>query len=519
MLRTCRGLCALLATVALLSTTACGGGGGSGGGVGVEPDVKSFSLAPQTTLTPDDVKHFLNRTQFAVTQSAYDDVMATGLNAYVDQMLVAPLDPTFEQAAIDATIPVDERLEPDEDDVQEWWLYILLNSDAPFREALAMFWHDHFATGIEVLSSSERRWYLDHVNLLRTSGAGDFRQFLFDVAVDNTMLDWLDGFRSRVNNINENWAREFWELFTLGEGNGYTQADIEEAARCFTGFDDMDDPNNQDLRIVEYVPSRHDEGDKMVLETTITGRTGQDGLLEYNDVIDLTLSTRPVAEYIVKKLWEYFVYVDPPQEVIDQLAQVFRDNDYELSPVLAMMFKSEAFFSNRAKDGIIKSPVDYGVGFMRSTGLQSPLRDVRSALGASGQLPSEPPDVSGWEQGALWLSAQTAVERANLINDVITDRDYQANTLQVDVRDLLPPGADPQTPPTVEEIVDGLTGLLDVDLTDDERTQLITYLNTDRENDGTIVDDAFDPANDTHVDERVRGLLYILSQHPSYHVR
>lgn len=513
-----RGLRALFLAAACLTVTACGGGGGGGGSsAGATPDQKATSLAPQVAMTTEDIQHLLARTHFGATPQLTADVQSMGVGPFVDAMLDAPLDPTVETLALDQNIPAAERLEPDRSDVQEWWLWLLMNSDAPFREALTMFWHDHFATGISVLGSNERRWYLDHVNLLRTGGMGDLRQLLFDLATDNTMLDWLDGFRSRRGSINENWAREFWELFTLGEGNGYTQADIEEAARCFTGFDDMNDPNNADLRIVTYVPDRHDEGDKDVLGAVIQGRTGDDGINEYFDVIDLTLNTRPVAEYICTKLWSYFVYPDPPQQIVDDLAQALRDSNYDMRPVLAMIFKSEAFFSARAKSGIVKSPVDYGVGFIRTTGLGITPNDLRRALSDAGQLPSEPPNVAGWEQGALWLSAQTAVERANLITDCITDRNYQENTLQFDINTILPPGADPQTPPTVEEIVDAMVARLNVTVTPTERDQLIIYMNTQRQSDGTIVDDPFDLATD--VSERVRGLLFILSQHPTYHVR
>lgn len=504
-----------------LLLAACGGGGGSGGGGGgdiLPPDEKATSLAAQQSFTDDDIVHFLKRTHFGVKPDEFDAVKQMGIPAYVDAMLARQLDETFDQSMLDAEVPANDQASPSAEQFERWWLRIMMNTDDPFREVLAMFWHDHFATGITILDGNERYWWYDHMRLLRTGGYGNFREFLFNMSIDWTMLDWLDGRRSRAGDINENFAREFWELFTLGEGNGYTQQDIEEAARCFTGYDDFTDENDNDLRKVRYEEDRHDTGDKIIFGMTVPGRSGADAWMEYYDVIDLTFQNRPVAEFIVTKLWNYFAYENPPQELIDGLALVFRNNNYELAPLMAAMFKSEAFYSVPAKAGIMKSPVDYGVGFIRSTGLILRPSQLEDNLTASGQRPTRPPNVAGWEQGDLWFSAQYAVERANMIQDCIEDRNRQADA-GVDVRDLLPEGADAQTPPTPEEIVDGLSQLLDVELTDELRTTLITYLNTDRENDGTIVDDAFDPANNTHIDERVRGLLYILSQHPTYHVR
>ncbi len=515
---TTRLLTALTALLIVFTTSACGGGGGGGGGQVVPPDGKALSLTPKASFSSDDVCHLLMRTHFGITQQEHDGAMAMGLDAYVDQMVDFQLDPVFEAAALDATIPVEDRDDPSREQLERWWIYIMTHTDQPFVEALAMFWHDHFATLTDVLDGDERWWYFNHLNLVRTSGRANFRQFLFDMATDWVMLDFLDGIRSRVNNINENFAREFWELFTLGEGNGYTQEDIEEAARCFTGYDDFTDANDGDREKIRWEADRHDTGDKTIFGQTITGRSGDTAWLEYFDVIDLTLSERPVAEYIVTKLWEYFVYANPPQELVDQFAQVFRDNNWEIAPVLKTMFKSEAFYSSAAKVGIMKSPVDYGVGFIRSTTLNIEESRLEDGLTASGQRPTRPPNVAGWEHGDLWHSAQNAVERANMIQDCITRRSYQASQ-NIDLANLLPPGVDANTPPTADEVVDYFEFLLHVDLSQSEEIKYVDFLNSFRQSDGTVVVDPFNPEDSRHVDERVRGLLFMFSQHPAYHVR
>jgi hypothetical protein len=129
------------------------------------------------------------------------------------------------------------------------------------------------------------------------------------------------------------------------------------------------------------------------------------------------------------------------------------------------------------------------------------------------QRPTQPPDVNGWPRGTLWLSAQGMIERANFLRRCIVSRDLQSG-VGISVADLLPAGR-----PTAEEVVDRLAWLLRVTLSPDERATCVTYLDTIRQADGQTVASPFDPTDNRHLEERVRGLLYILGQHPSYLIR
>jgi hypothetical protein len=181
--------------------------------------------------------------------------------------------------------------------------------------------------------------------------------------------------------------------------------------------------------------------------------------------------------------------------------------------VLSVLFKSEAFYSAKSKAGLVKGPVDHGIGFIRSTGLVIPIRAVDTAMTLEGQRPTQPPTVNGWPVGTEWLSAQAMLDRANVVLTCIADRVRQAEA-GIDVADLLPPGT-----PTSGEVVDSLAARLRVTLSPSDRTACVTYLDTQRLADGTVVPSPFDPTNPTHVDQRVRGLLYILAQHPTYQIR
>jgi uncharacterized protein (DUF1800 family) len=463
------------------------------------------------TFSADDVGHLLNRTRFGPNARDLAAVQAQGVPAFVDAMLVLPSSTALEQQV--ATDEIEDPLFPQEHELVRWWLRLMQENPNAFQEVLALFWHDHFATSQEILGGDKKHWWLAHVNLFRHGGTGNLRTLLVQLAQDWTMLEWLDGVRSTRRAPNENFAREFWELFTLGVDNGYTQDDIVQAARCFTGYRTRYDDVTERSR-VEFDATRHDTGTKSILGESVAGRIGADGALEYADMVDLTLAERPVAEFICRRLFEFFCYLNPPSDVVDELAALLRSSGYELAPVLARLLTSQAFYSNTSKAGLVKSPVEFALGFVRATGLRTHMDDLDVALADAGQRPTMPPNVNGWPGGTLWLSAQSMIERANYTRDCLVHRGTDVQ-VGLDLRSLLPAG----TATTAPEAVDALAALLRVTLSESDRAALVGYLGTQRQSNGTIVDSPFDAANDGHVAERVGGLLYVLAQHPTYHVR
>jgi hypothetical protein len=505
------------ALFAVLATSACGGAGAPpdpGGGGGPDP---FGSMAPKTSFTDAEIRHLLVRTRFGVTPADLDRVAAIGVPAFVAEMLVFPPvgSTPWEQTAAQILVNEDDPpgLEggfPNQGQVAQWWQSLCLGNPNAFQEALGLFWHDHFATSTEVLEESNMYWFVSHANLFRGQGTGNLRALLVAVARDWAMLRWLDGITSTKDAPNENFAREFWELFTRGVDQGYTQADILEAARAFTGYRQRFNATTGQA-FVEFDPNRHDPGSKTVLGSVIPGQSLTD---DYQAVVDITLDTGTLSsEWFARKFLEHYCYADPPQARIDELAALLRGANWEIAPVLQALFVSEAFYSEKALEGFVKSPVEQGIGFMRSANLPIVLRDLDRSLVALGHRPSQPPNVNGWPGGELWLSAQGMVERSNLVEKAIAARTYQAG-LGISVADLLP------TPTaTSGEVVDALSALLRVDLAPDERTECVTYMDTQRLSNGTVISDPFDPTNPTDIDERVRGLLYILGQHPLFLIR
>jgi uncharacterized protein (DUF1800 family) len=497
-----------------LTLAACGGGGGAGsfgdpGGGSGEPG--ATSLAAKSSFSADDVGHLLTRTRFGLNGADLASVQQMGVPAFVDAMLVLPASSPVEAAATAAQ--VEDTAFPQEHELVRWWLQVMQDTSTPFQEVLALFWHDHFATSQVILGGDKKYWWPAHLDLFRRGGTGNLRTLLKSVAQDWTMLEWLDGVRSTRNAPNENFARELWELFTLGVDNGYTQADIVQAAKSFTGYRTRFNDVAQNS-FVAFDPNRHNTTNKTVFGQTVTGRTGADGANEYGDIVDLTLAQRPVAEYVCRKLLAHFCYPNPPASLVDSLAALLRASNYELAPVLSALFKSEAFYSATAKGALVKSPLDVALGFVRATGMRTHMDDIDVAVEAAGQRPTMPPNVNGWPGGTFWLSAQSMVERANYVRQCVTHRGQDVQ-VGLDLRALLPQGG--QT--TAPAAVDALAALLRVVLTAADRTICIDYLNTQRAANGTVSASPFNAANDTHIDERVRGLLYVLAQHPTYHVR
>src|SRR6266436_9996565 len=208
-----------------------------------------------------------------------------------------------------------------------WWADRMVATNRPLEEKMALFWHGHFATGEEKIR--DYRKMEQQLALFHRHATGRFRELLVDVARDPAMLAYLDAAQNVKGAPNENFAREVMELFTVGVGN-YTERDIREAARAFTGWIDDDLAFKVD-------PDKHDEGSK-----TFLARTGDfDGV----DILRIILEQKVTAEYISGKLYRFFVRENISPDVAVRLGAVLRDNNYEIAPLMRVIFLSRDFYS------------------------------------------------------------------------------------------------------------------------------------------------------------------------------
>jgi uncharacterized protein (DUF1800 family) len=288
-----------------------------------------------------------------------------------------------------------------------WWLYCMLHGGHPLREKLTLFWHNHFATSIVKVQSSAVMWRQNC--LLRTHALGKFEPFLQAISKDPAMLVWLDSNSNVKGKPNENYARELMELFSLGVGH-YTEHDIREAARAFTGWHTHGERFAFDARF-------HDGGPKTVL--------GQTGAWNGEDIVGIILTQPRAARFLVRKLYHFLISeaTIPPDPLLEPLCESFHQSDYDIAQLVRTMLASRHFYSEYAFRQRIKGPVEYVLGAVQAVYRAYSVNEVNyrplpqqalvSWLGAMGQRLFAPPNVKGWPGGRSWLDTSTVLERNN----------------------------------------------------------------------------------------------------------
>ena len=284
-----------------------------------------------------------------------------------------------------------------------WWAERMLVTRRPLQEKLTLFWHGHFATGNTKVRDT--RMMLRQNEMLRANAAGSFRDLLAGILTDPAMLVYLDNGENRKGHPNENFGRELLELFTMGVGN-YTEQDIREASRAFTGW-------TNDVLEFRFDPATHDDGEK-----TFLGRTGA---FNGDDIIDIILDTPVTADYISAKLYRFFVREELDESTRVALGATFRDAGYELKPLLRRVFLSRDFYSPASYATQVKSPVHLVVSTYRKLGLTAlpTIPDFGRLTARLGQTLFNPPNVAGWAGGRTWITPASLLERGNLFRDVL----------------------------------------------------------------------------------------------------
>jgi hypothetical protein len=285
----------------------------------------------------------------------------------------------------------------------QWWAQRMLTTQRPLEEKLALFWHGHFATSDDKVR--DYRKMLKQQALFYTYGNGSFRDLLIGVAKDPAMLVFLDAGDNVKGRPNENFGREILELFTMGVGN-YTETDIREAARAFTGW------TNDSLNFVVKA-DLHDNDEK----TFLGHRDNFDGI----GIIDIILEQDVTARFIAGKLYRFFVRDDPSPEFTAKLGKVFRDNHYAMAPLLTTIFLSRDFYSPPTYATQIKSPVQLVVSTYKKLGLTEipGVPDFDVLTRDLGQELFYPPNVAGWKGGRSWITPAILLQRGDFVRDAL----------------------------------------------------------------------------------------------------
>jgi uncharacterized protein (DUF1800 family) len=413
-----------------------------------------------TDKNPWDVKkvgHLYRRAAFGATSDELDAGVKAGPDKAVDALLAGGPGLEAFQEETDALVPSIARANAGQQ-ARAWWLYRMLYTPHPLREKLALFWHNHFATSNAKVNNAG--FMLGQYALLYKHALGHFGPLLQEVSKDPAMMVWLDTAVSKKDNPNENYARELMELFSLGIGN-YTEKDIREAARAFTGWE------IQGAEAV-YSPAQHDDTEKTVL--------GQKGKWKGEDVVRICLEQKPAPRFIAGKLYRFLVSESVPAtpELIDPLAEQFKKSDYDFGALVKTVLRSNLFFAPTVYRTRIKPPVDFALSVVR--GLEG--RIGTTALGAEleslGQSVFFPPNVKGWDGGQAWLNGQTLLYRQNLALALTSTEDARFGR-RTDPVNLLA-----KHKVKDEDAVDFLLRLfLQGDVADETRSKLVEYQRKD----------------------------------------
>jgi len=449
------------------------------------------------------VARLFRRAGFGATTTEIDTWARRGYGAAVDSLLAfTPASGRPDNAELHAMIALAAAVDaeglqlPDITIFQRWWLDRMATTRYPLEEKLTLHWHGHLASGYQKVALVAPM--LRQNKLLREMAGGDFRALCDAITADPAMLIYLDGAQNQVNGINENYGREFMELFTLGRNNGYTQRDVVAAARCFTGY--TVDPTTY---AATFQPTLHDAGLK-----TLLGNTGNWGP---RDVTDIVLDRHPgghvAATHVARRVASTIAAPPPSASMVASMAAAFVGTNYQIKPMVRAMLLHHDFTDGPLG---IASPVEFVASMMRALGLGRTKAAGDYAQSYAGMAQDElaiatlsmgqglfmPPDVSGWKGGAAWANTATFLTRYN----------FAARAAQLVASDLVSQVLDNSigSPDAMPEHWMAMLGLLEISA--DTRAGIEQYR--------AAAKAAGNAANAT-----ARGVLTLLLASPDYAVR
>lgn len=440
--------------------------------------VKANSLAPyQGDWDLNTAAHLLKRTTFGPSFQEIKSVQAMGLSKAIETLLAdAPLpDPPVNfsddkdsvpigEVWVDAPMPQGSRFRRRKS-LLSWTVMQQVEEGISIREKMTLFWHDHFA--IESGVVNDARFLYQYQTLLRANALGDFKQLVKDMTINPTMLRYLDGRRNTKNKPNENYARELLELFTIGKGpiagpgdyTNYTEDDIIAIARILTGWREYGHNSTEiGTPYSSFLPNNHDTGQKQLSHRFDQVVFSDAGEQEYEQLIDLIFTKPAVAYFICRKIYRWFVNFEITDEVeadvIQPLGDLFIENNFQIRPVVEMLLQSDHFFSDGICGAMIKNPMDYLVGIIRQTEMDTFKDNLAKYYNAYYKIFQQlqltemayfvPPNVAGWpayyQEPAyyqVWINTATLNPRNDFMTGITSQRGWLNYRHKVDALKLV----------------------------------------------------------------------------------
>ncbi len=415
-----------------------------------------LSLNSKTgALGYQNAKHLLNRCLFGARHSEIKFMQSKTADEALDFLLSEPVDPLappLGTAKTDTEVPLgttwvnlvfnsDFRSER-RTSYTSWWLGRLLNQNLSLKEKMGLFWHNHFVIERDVVSNVNFNYH--YCKLLYEQALGNFKTLTEKITINTGMLKYLNGAENVSGKPNENYARELFELFTIGKGplisegnyTNYTELDIREAAKVLTGWRTSNTNNSSYFDL-----SKHDKTTKVFSEVFALQSIVNNGENEYRDLIEMIFARKETARFIVRKLYRWFVYYriddEIESQIIEPLAALFVENNFEIKPVLKKLLCSEHFFDENFRGCIIKNPLEFTVGMLRQLEYKDPGSENLVAqygmwywIYDQAKLQTlrlaNPPDVAGWPAwylapayNQLWINSVTVPYKSAFVVSVI----------------------------------------------------------------------------------------------------
>lgn len=427
--------------------------------------------------------HLLRRALFGPQRSEIAEALRKGLGGTLD-LLFAPQPlpaPPLNYGVADTAVPEGQTWVEAPSSANsanyrrrsllDWSIGQLIGQGISLREKMTLFWHNHFAIEFDVVR--EPKYMYQYITLLRTNALGNFRQLAQDITVNPAMLQYLNGNQNTDDAPNENYARELFELFTIGKGpliapgdyTYYTEADVQAAARVLTGWRDRMLRNAAGAPYAEFVAASHDNSAKQFSAAFGNQVIQPGGAEEYKALVNMVFQQKETARHICRKLYRWFVYyvIDEAAEesVIEPMAQVLLDNDFDIAPALRALLGSAHFFDAVNRGCLIKNPIDFVVGILRQHGVALPGPDqlmaqyniwdfFSNSTGSLQMMYFYPPSVAGWQAyyqepvfHEIWINSATLPGR-NQFSDLLTTTGYRRNGQMILINPL----------PMVEQVSD-----------------------------------------------------------------
>jgi uncharacterized protein (DUF1800 family) len=439
-------------------------------------------------------KHLLQRAMFAPNASQIARAVEEGMEMTISRLFSPSAEPDLPinynftgdpYVALGEPwvyAPISQNQGFSQRSIRAWQFGLVLNEGVNLREKMVLFWHNHFVTA----DAPHGKFIYQYIKLLRDNVFGNFKALVKDITVNSLMLRYLNGNENNKNAPNENYARELLELFAIGKGaqagpgdyTNYTEEDIKEIARALTGwvinyaaFNEAGPHPDANFRA-----SRHDTGTKQLSNRLGNAVIQNEGEEEYKTVVDIIFAQEEVSRFFARKLYRWFVYYHIDEEieanVIEPLAAVLRDADYEVQPAIEALLSSEHFYDENAIGCMIKSPVDFSASLVKTFEVEIPftLRQSYSlwysVFTVNATLQQEmfaPPSVAGWKayyQDPIfyrnWINSVTLTVRRAVSDGMayglidLFDQPWGIDTLKV--VDKIPSAEDPNV--MIQALVD-----------------------------------------------------------------